>query len=350
VLAGLLTLAISFLAGFLGLGKIADKVMEIIKKIRAPIDKALDFLVNWIVNAGKKLFGSAKQAVKDWWKKTKPFTTKGGHKHELSYQGEEKNAVPMVASDRKLTIVDHAAAFKKQAGGKDATEEQKKAASIIDATVALAKKDPSDPDIVTKMQFLFETYDEGGAFKEWKVTRVTGNLGGATVGMAMSVDWLNAKHPGGSPPGASEQAPLMDQLITKPKTSSEDKFIRGHLLNENLGGLGVANNMFPITANANKNHLTFAETEVKKWVEDPNNYVFYEVKVGGVKAQLNGKEKDPGNFVDCQFICNAQLKDAKGKVGKTLTATIPSEYKTKHTKETTDFKTGEALPAPAKKK
>lgn len=54
-LAGVLSLAINFLAGFAGLGKVADKVMEIVNKIRAPIDKALDWLINWIVTAAKKL-------------------------------------------------------------------------------------------------------------------------------------------------------------------------------------------------------------------------------------------------------------------------------------------------------
>jgi Domain of unknown function (DUF4157) len=58
-LAGLLTLAISFLAGFAGLGKIADKVMDIInKKVRAPIGKALDKAVAWIVTMAKKLFAA----------------------------------------------------------------------------------------------------------------------------------------------------------------------------------------------------------------------------------------------------------------------------------------------------
>jgi hypothetical protein len=57
-LAGLLTLAISFLAGFLGLGGIAAKVMEIINtKVRDPIDKALDKVIDWIVMMAKKLFG-----------------------------------------------------------------------------------------------------------------------------------------------------------------------------------------------------------------------------------------------------------------------------------------------------
>jgi len=56
-LAGLLTLAISFLAGFVGLGKVATKVMDIInKKVRQPIDKALDKVIDWIVTTAKKLF------------------------------------------------------------------------------------------------------------------------------------------------------------------------------------------------------------------------------------------------------------------------------------------------------
>jgi hypothetical protein len=55
ILAGLLSLAISFLFGFAGLGNVATKVMGVIQKIRAPIDKALDWLVNWIVTLAKKL-------------------------------------------------------------------------------------------------------------------------------------------------------------------------------------------------------------------------------------------------------------------------------------------------------
>ena len=55
-LAGLLSLAISFLAGFVGLGKVTDKIMEVIKKVRASVDKALDAAINWIVAKAKALF------------------------------------------------------------------------------------------------------------------------------------------------------------------------------------------------------------------------------------------------------------------------------------------------------
>jgi hypothetical protein len=55
-LAGLLSLAISFLAGFLGLGKIADKIMGVVSKVRAVVDKAIDTAIAWIIGKAKALF------------------------------------------------------------------------------------------------------------------------------------------------------------------------------------------------------------------------------------------------------------------------------------------------------
>ncbi len=55
-LAGLISLAISFLAGFLGLGNVAEKVLGVIKKVAASVDKALDAAVGWIVGKAKGLF------------------------------------------------------------------------------------------------------------------------------------------------------------------------------------------------------------------------------------------------------------------------------------------------------
>ena len=54
-MAGLLTLVISFLARIAGLGKVADAVTGLIAKIRAPIDKALDRVVDWIVTQARRL-------------------------------------------------------------------------------------------------------------------------------------------------------------------------------------------------------------------------------------------------------------------------------------------------------
>lgn len=61
-MAGLLTLVISFLARIAGLGKVSDAVIGLVNKIRAPIDKALDKVVTWIVETAKKLGKMVAQA------------------------------------------------------------------------------------------------------------------------------------------------------------------------------------------------------------------------------------------------------------------------------------------------
>lgn len=58
VLAGLLSLAISFLAGFLGLGNIADKIRGVIEKVRSYVDKGLDTAIGFVIGKAKALFAS----------------------------------------------------------------------------------------------------------------------------------------------------------------------------------------------------------------------------------------------------------------------------------------------------
>jgi hypothetical protein len=54
-MAGLLTLVISFLARIAGLGRVSDAVRNVIDRIRAPIDRALDRVVAWIVAQARRL-------------------------------------------------------------------------------------------------------------------------------------------------------------------------------------------------------------------------------------------------------------------------------------------------------
>jgi hypothetical protein len=53
-MAGLLTLVISFLARLVGLGRVSDAITNIISRIRAPIDRALDRVVEWLVTVGRR--------------------------------------------------------------------------------------------------------------------------------------------------------------------------------------------------------------------------------------------------------------------------------------------------------
>jgi hypothetical protein len=169
-LAGLLTLAINFLAGFVGLGRIADKVMNIINtKIRGPIDKALDKVIDWIVTMAKKLFGAAKQGVAAlvaWWKSRKEFSV-DGEKHSLFFKGEDRASKLRVASDEKSLndFLDE-----RQKALDSAAKKDKKVQKAIDDIKALQKKvdgliaqrkppapDKPDPVIDKQIAALFDS-------------------------------------------------------------------------------------------------------------------------------------------------------------------------------------------------
>jgi len=53
---GMLSLAIAFLASFFGLGNVASKVLEVVKKVQGLVDKGLDAAINWIITKAKALF------------------------------------------------------------------------------------------------------------------------------------------------------------------------------------------------------------------------------------------------------------------------------------------------------
>jgi hypothetical protein len=339
-LANLLSLAISFLAGFLGLSGIAAKVMGVIEKVRATIDKALDTAITWIVSKAKALFGKAKAAVGkavDWWKQKKPFTTDAGETHEVYFAGNEANPQPMVASKDPKPVIQKLEDFR--AAAKDLSpKKQEKALGKIEATLAAVKRDPDDKAVVDGLKVLFTLFDDKGTPKKTVLTPTTRGMGGSTVAIGMTIDWLNLEYTKGkgSPPG-SGQDELMDKLVVDPNKRSAFKYVRGHLLNEHLGGEGQPNNLFPITANANSQHLSTTESRVKTWVEKKTHWAFYEVKINVVAEELGFKGREIAkNHVDSVMTCRAVLKDDDGEEQQSFVTSIESTYKTKGKGETFD--------------
>jgi hypothetical protein len=99
-MANTLTLVIGFLAKFAGLGSIPEKLVGIVKKIRQPIDKALDKIVDWLGKMLQKLLTFAKETAKkflEWWKKKVPVTG-GDEPHTLTFVGERESANLVVRS------------------------------------------------------------------------------------------------------------------------------------------------------------------------------------------------------------------------------------------------------------
>jgi hypothetical protein len=167
--------------------------------------------------------------------------------------------------------------------------------------------------------------------KETNVDWKTITLGGDQVGVGMEAFPLGPEHLQGGPPKSGVQSKLMNMLPTDPSLSNPDKYIRGHLLNDNLGGPGDSENLFPITGNANKEHERVIESKVKRWVNDDKQWVKYTVDVTPGTVDL------PKGVVNSRFVCAAHIWDPHSNTfGNSIAANITSQYKQEHKTDETN--------------
>ncbi|KAA9347819.1 eCIS core domain-containing protein [Larkinella humicola] len=92
---------ISFLARLMGLGGISNTIRTTIARIRQPVDRALDRVVDWVVAQGRRLVGAGQQAVGailGWLGLRKSFTDATNQNHSLHFEGRDQNAELIVAS------------------------------------------------------------------------------------------------------------------------------------------------------------------------------------------------------------------------------------------------------------
>lgn len=107
-MAGLLTLVISFLARLVGLGNVSEIVLNVVRRIREPIDRAIDRVVEWVVatarRLGKLVATTARGVVGrlgEWWRTRRQVTSPTGEQHTIYFEGTDANATLMVASTRR---------------------------------------------------------------------------------------------------------------------------------------------------------------------------------------------------------------------------------------------------------
>lgn len=78
----------------------------------------------------------------------------------------------------------------------------------------------------------------------------------------------------------ADQTPMMDALRAHYVINGGD-LVKGHLLNDNLGGKALNNNLFPITRAANKQHLMTTENYAKTQLWTHQSPIWYTVEVSG---------------------------------------------------------------------
>lgn len=104
----------------------------------------------------------------------------------------------------------------------------------------------------------------------------------------------------------TDQNAMMADYKSKMRLSP-DQLVKGHLLNEYLGGKAKNSNLYPITDGANSDHLGYVENHVKKLVL-AGRTVQYEVDAGprdGFSCNTDCKKS--------QFKCHYKTIDNKGE-------------------------------------
>jgi hypothetical protein len=280
-LGGLLKLVISFLAEQAGLGNVGSAIKDIINKVRDPIDKALDRVVEWIVSMSKKAVSGAIGAVKDWWRAR--FSTKvGDETHTITAHGEGASAeIYIETSPKKLAefLADLEAnpkADKKIVGQirrklleierlKSGSMGQETGRQIGDAMGAIAD--------------LLKTVLPGGVdlppttIAEHEKTDVNGS----TVGTHVKAEPLSYKPPTSGAWRGSE--PGYGNAFFRSVNRRVYTYVQGHLLNHHLFGPGQDFNLVPIHRQLNTQMSSDCEEEVKARVLSQNKVVSYDVKV-----------------------------------------------------------------------
>jgi DNA uptake protein ComE-like DNA-binding protein len=295
-LARALKLVIDFLSRLLKLDGIPGKVRGVIDKlagkVEAVVDRVVEALVRLAQKAGVAVVKGGKAVVRlvtRWWTARKGFKGEDGLAHSLYFAGQERSAVLTVASDPTPFTDFVQRANPATDRGKTAKTRAIAIARLIDAERQKpTKARGTDEDAETqRTKQVNEWLDDlarytAPLFKDSLMPSFRGdvNPGGVNsqrFGVSMRVVPLTMlKRPDGENPTSEANATFDALNARRDAPGGVSYYIKGHLLNQKLGGPGGWRNLVPLSRKGNARHETQAEAIVKRTV-DLGAIVDYEV-------------------------------------------------------------------------
>jgi hypothetical protein len=250
------SLLISFIADWLGIPSPGEAIAGIVKQLQAKIDAALDWLVGKAIAIAKgaaALFGF-------------------GEKPDQRTPEEKQRDVNAAVDEIDAAARAEGATYDGVAARIPGVQKRYRVTSLTMTPLATGdvdilgeinpkaeKKEKLPPPVPTAVKWF--------------------GLGPSGGGVRMVANPLTYQHPQGSVPSASW--PLWETV--RPGNLRRDKkglYIRGHLLNNQLGGPGTEENLTPITYRANRTHEAVVESKLKTMVNQEHRMVYYDVNVG----------------------------------------------------------------------
>jgi hypothetical protein len=268
-------IVIGFLANQFGLGNLGTRIQELLVRVRATVDRAIDWLLDRAIAAGRAFIEMARRgvaAVRDaassalaWLGLRVGFTAADGTAHHLFFVGDGTSAALNVESQR-MTYSGFLTAVRPTAAPADLTMAQHLFDQIqalqhtsppTPGTPSATPPSPTDPNVripqltneLSVVTGRMMATMHGGTTQS--TPPVYGNLRHG-FGTHVTVQTLTNDAAGGSEPGSGVVGGLWDDLAARGPSASNPYYVRGHLLNHNLGGTGDSwANLTPLTQAAN---------------------------------------------------------------------------------------------------
>lgn len=146
------------------------------------------------------------------------------------------------------------------------------------------------------------------------------------MGVSMTADPLTPLHGQGSGPRSGALREVFRLLETQGETGSQG-YIKGHLLNDNLGGAGTSRNLFPITQTANTRHSAEIEETAKTLVNDNHYWVRYKVDMNEdtVTPYVDPAGQDRV-IINSTIVAELSVLKTSGAVRLVKRVSIPSRF------------------------
>lgn len=285
-LAGALPIAIGFLANQAGLGRLSERLREILGGIRERVEGAVDWLIDRALRLGRAALNMVRRgaaairrgaaSIVDWWRARRNFQA-GGGQHSLYIQGRGRSARIIMAST-PTAYQDFLRTVNVPPDKQNDKNQAVQIATDLDAAIVTASGDNPAPgagggppsttnhaDIIDGL--LGRLADATARFMPVDITNSTPPVYGGRVngfGGSASVMRLTPIHPNGSSPSSGDMGNPLWSKVNKRKQGEGVYYIKGHLLNDNLGGPGNTwDNLTPLTQAANSDHKNHFEKFVK---------------------------------------------------------------------------------------
>lgn len=294
-LSGALPIAIGFLANQAGLGRLSERLREILGGLRERVEGAVDWLIDRALRLGRAVIDMVRRGaarVREWWRQRFGFRGADGSSHALYLNGENPDAELMVASE-PMTYRAFLASIPTTAANRDAktraetlygeyTRTQRLASrERRHGTAAAAAGGASDVHSATLVDQVQRLAEATAALMPADANRSTApqfsGVTGQGYGQRIRIERLTAERShwpvrGGEPSARSPRWNRLNQRATDGNTG-DYLYIRGHLLNHNLDGPGnMWENLAPITQTANnrgsRSMLHAFENPVKNTVDE----------------------------------------------------------------------------------